>query len=86
MLVISIIRYIRNENRGWKFYKKGYDKIIYSEKINGLWKHIEIDAKIDFGTFVPCFRNSEDWKEYPDWAQNRRVIIDRIERKFRLKK
>ncbi|WP_299272910.1 hypothetical protein [uncultured Psychroserpens sp.] len=81
----NIIRYFRNEKRGWKFYKKNHKKIIYSEKIKGTWKHIEIDAEIDYGTFVPCFKNEENWTDYPDWAQNRNVIMDRIKEKFPLK-
>ena len=59
---------------------------IYAEKFKGIWKRIEINAKIDYGTFVPCFKDEDEWKDYPDWAQNRDLIIERVTKKFPPKK
>lgn len=53
LIMSMLLKYIRNERRCWKFYKKSYNKIIYSEKIKGNWQSIKIDAKIDYGTFLP---------------------------------
>lgn len=74
------------KKRGWKAYKKSRHLIIYTEKIDKAWKEIEISATIDVGTFVPCFRNEEGWVEYPDWARNRDRMIERVVKKFPLKK
>jgi hypothetical protein len=83
--VEKIIKYFSAQKRGWKFCKKSYNKIIYSEKISTRWQHIEIDARINIGTFEPIFKNEEDWKNYPNWAQNRDLIINCIIKKYPLK-
>lgn len=88
LIIVSIyetIRFFRNEKRGWKVYKKSRHIIIYAEKINGSWQRIDVDAKIDIGTFIPCFKDEKEWESYPEWAQNRNVIMDRIKEKFPLK-
>ncbi len=82
LIVERLIKYIRNEKRGWKFRKESYKKIIYKEKIDKVWKEIEIEARIDIGTFVPCFKSEEEWENYPNWAHHRDIIINRIEKKF----
>ncbi len=85
LLIYEVLKYFRNEKRGWKVYKKTRHLIIYAEKINGNWCQIDVEAEIDYGTFVPLFRDETQWTEYPIWAQNRDIIINRIVEKFPLK-
>lgn len=80
-----IKRYYKHNKQGWKVEKLSYKQIHYSEKFDGKWKYIEIDANITIGTFEPFFKNKEDWKAYPDWAQNRPIIMERVTKKFPLK-
>ncbi|AXG70921.1 hypothetical protein KORDIASMS9_03176 [Kordia sp. SMS9] len=74
-----------HNKQGWKVQKISYKQIDYSEKINEKWQTIKIDANITIGTFEPFFKSKEAWKSYPNWAQNRSLIIERVTKKFPLK-
>lgn len=90
IVVFMIISKISNKNRdnklGWKAYKKDTKTFIYSEKLNGKWDEILIDRAYELGSFYPDFKSKEDWKEYPNWAQNRDLIINRVLIRFLKKK
>ncbi|MFK7749718.1 MAG: hypothetical protein AB8B65_15075 [Kordia sp.] len=81
----KVKRYYIHNKQGWKVVKKNYKQIDYSEKINGKWQTIKIDANITIGTFEPFFKSNEEWKSYPKWAQNRPIIMERVTKKFPLK-
>lgn len=81
----KIKRYYKHNKQGWKVEKLSYKLIHYSEKFDGKWKYIEIDANITIGTFEPFFKSKKDWKAYPAWAQNRPIIMERVSKKYPLK-
>jgi hypothetical protein len=86
VLLGRVKRYYKHNSQGWKAQKISYKQIDYSEKIDGVWQTITIEATITIGTFEPIFKNKEDWKnDYPLWAQNRSKIIKRVTEKFPLK-
>ncbi|MEM6687363.1 MAG: hypothetical protein AAF617_16405 [Bacteroidota bacterium] len=80
-----IKRYYKYNAQGWKAEKISYKQINYSEKVDGQWKVIQIDANITIGTFEPFFKSKEEWKTYPDWAQDRKKIINRVVTVFPMK-
>ncbi|PQJ78450.1 hypothetical protein [Polaribacter porphyrae] len=84
--VEKLIKRVRDDKLGWKVQKFNRDKIIYSEKINNKWESIDIRAGFDIGTFVVHFENKTDWKEYPEWAQDRNLVIERVLLRFPKKK
>jgi hypothetical protein len=81
----NIMKYFRYEHRGWKLHKKGNNRIIYFQKVHQVWEQIEIEARINIGTFEPIFKNEIEWKNYPTWAQDRDAIISRIIEMYPLK-
>ncbi len=85
VIVVKAIKYHQNDKLGWKAVKKDHKLIVYSEKIIDEWHHIYIDAHFNIGTFEPLFKSENEWKSYPDWAQNRSRIIKRVSREFPLK-
>ncbi len=70
----------KQEKQDWKVSKKGRDGIIYSQKVDGEWRSIEVDGELLLGQInhVIYFKNEEEWAAYPKWAQNRTEIINRI--------
>jgi hypothetical protein len=80
-----IKNYYLHNKQGWKVEKMSHKRIHYSEKIDGKWKTINIDADITIGTFEPFFKSKKEWEAYPSWAQNRPLIIERVTKKFPLK-
>lgn len=81
----KIRKYFRDKELGWKVYKKNYKEIVYSEKIDGKWKSIIVDAQINIGTFEPNFKSESEWLSYPKWAQDRNQIIERVVKRYPLK-
>tara|TARA_R110002126_G_scaffold224174_1_gene369102 strand:- start:25582 stop:25911 length:330 start_codon:yes stop_codon:yes gene_type:complete len=76
----------RDKKAGWKVFKKESHIYIYSERINNKWEKIEIERVYEFGSFFPKFKNSDEWKTYPIWAQKRYLIIKRVLERFPYKK
>ncbi len=75
-----------NQNQGWRVGHRGRDMMFYEENHNGTWQRIDIDGEMLMGRahHVIYFRNTEDWKNYPEWASERRdEIIARIKSHFR---
>lgn len=70
--------------QGWKVSKRGRDAIVYSQKVDGEWKFIEVDGELLLGkvSHVIYFKTEDEWTSYPKWAQNRTEIINRIKMVF----
>ncbi|THD67427.1 hypothetical protein E7Z59_07125 [Robertkochia marina] len=70
----------KENKRGWRTKSSGRDNIIYQEKIENEWKGIEIQGEMLVGrkSKVLYFNSEKEWKRYPEWAQNRNQIIERI--------
>ena len=81
----TIITYFRDNDLGWKANKKNYKEITYSERIDGKWQHIKVDADITIGTFEPKFKSKSEWLSYPEWAQDREKIIERVQKRYPIK-
>jgi len=71
---------VKENKRGWRTKSLGRSTIFYQEKIDNEWKSIEIDGEMLVGKIskVLYFKNDEEWRDYPKWAQNRKEIIGRI--------
>jgi len=91
LIVISLlgINYLlikkpKENKRGWRTRPLGRDGISYQEKGKNGWNGIEIDGEMLFGKIskVLYFKTKKKWNEYPEWAQNRREIINRIKLDF----
>ncbi len=85
-MVERIRKRIRDKKIGWKAIKESHDVILYLEKIDNEWKQIEIHRAYANGTFFPDFKNENDWKDYPVWAQDRATITKRVLKRFPRKK
>ncbi|AXG70771.1 hypothetical protein KORDIASMS9_03017 [Kordia sp. SMS9] len=74
----------KDTKRGWRIRSLGRDAISYQEKIGNEWKGIKIDGEMLIGKIrkVLFFKTEEKWTEYPEWAQHREKIIDRIKLDF----
>lgn len=81
----KIGKYFRDKKLGWKAYKKSYKEITYSELIDGKWHSIIVDAHINVGTFEPNFKSEADWGSYPEWAQDRKKIMERVIKRYPMK-
>ncbi len=75
---------IKENKRGWRTRSLWRDLISYQERINNEWKKIEIDGEMLVGKIskVIYFKTEKEWTEYPEWAQNRMEIINRIKMEF----
>jgi hypothetical protein len=75
-------KFYRDRKLGWKVKHTSHDRFCYFEYINGKWEFIVIDRVYSAGSFYPKFKNECDWKDYPEWAQHRNQIIERISLRF----
>ena len=88
IIIILIIQWIARtaenhriaKNYGWRAYKKSYDTFIYGQRFGDRWKEIEIrrSYRYLYGDFYIDFKDSNGWKEYPIWAQDRDAIMERV--------
>mgnify|MGYP001804205274 CR=1 FL=1 len=71
---------IQENKRGWRVRALGRDRISYQERINNEWEKIEIEGELLIGKIskVIYFKTEKEWTSYPEWAQNRTEIIERI--------
>ncbi|WP_074407645.1 hypothetical protein [Aquimarina megaterium] len=83
-LLIGLVNKLWQERLGWNAYRSGRDGITYTQKVNGKWKRIEIDGEMLTGkiSHVIYLKPEKQWTEYPEWAQNRTKIINRIKLKY----
>ena len=89
--VAGVIEVVRNRKRaeverGWRVGHSGRDQMYYEERINRTWHRILIDGELLMGRahHVIYFYSEQKWREYPDWARERRgEIIARIKSDFR---
>lgn len=74
------IRKVKENRQGWRTRPRGRDAILYQQKIDNKWSGIEIDGEMLIGKIIKViyFRTQEEWKKYPEWAQNREEIIMRV--------
>lgn len=65
---------------GWRAYKKAHNTFIYGEKYQNSWREIEIHRayRFHYGGFYIDFKDRDSWKEYPNWAQDRDKIVERV--------
>ncbi|AXT62292.1 hypothetical protein D1816_18630 [Aquimarina sp. AD10] len=84
LLFIGWILKLWQERLGWNAYGSGRDGITYTQKVDGKWKRIEIDAELLLGKInrIIYFKTEKEWTAYPEWAQNRTEIIHRIKLKY----
>lgn len=84
LLLIGFIKKLWQERLGWNVYRSGRNGITYTQKVDGKWKRIEVDGEILLGkvSHVIYFKTKNEWTEYPQWAQNRMEIINRIKLKY----
>jgi uncharacterized alpha/beta hydrolase family protein len=83
IILFAINEQIKKRKEGkqsWKVSKRGRDGIVYSQKVDGEWKSIEVDGELLLGkiSHVIYFKTENEWTGYPKWAQNRTEIISRI--------
>lgn len=72
--------------RDWRVGHQGRDRMFYEELREGTWQRIDIDGEMLMGRahHVIYFAAPEQWKQYPEWARDRRnEIISRIKMEFR---
>jgi len=83
-LLIGLINKLWQERLGWNAYRSGRDGITYAQKVDGKWERIEIDGEMLTGkiSHVIYFKSEKQWTEYPNWAQNRMEIINRVKLKY----
>jgi hypothetical protein len=76
---------IKENKQGWRTRPKGRDTISYQQRFRGKWKSIEIDGELlSVGKKINViyFKSQEKWVEYPEWAQNRKRIIQRVKMNY----
>ncbi|MEM6718530.1 MAG: hypothetical protein AAF611_04355 [Bacteroidota bacterium] len=80
VLIAYIIRTVKENKRGWRAQPIGRDSILYQQKIKNEWKEIQIEGEMLVGDIhkIIYFKTEQDWAAYPEWAQNRTEIIQRI--------
>ncbi|MEM6687077.1 MAG: hypothetical protein AAF617_14950, partial [Bacteroidota bacterium] len=78
--VIYKFRCAKENKRGWRTRSLGRDDFSYQQKIDNEWKEITIEAELLVGKIsrVIYFKAVENWSDYPEWAQDRDEIIQRI--------
>ena len=70
----------------WRVGHVGRDGMYYEEEIGGRWQRIGIDGELLTGrahhaVYLP---SPDQWRQYPDWARDRREeIVTRIRSQFR---
>lgn len=67
---------------GWRVDKTAYDTYTYSERVQGKWQKITIHRAYYNGSFYPDFKSEQEWRSYPEWAQDRSEIIERVNRRL----
>lgn len=70
----------------WRVGHHGRDGVYYEERHFGVWRRIEIEGEMLTGRahHVLYFRSPARWREYPDWARERRdEIIARVKSALR---
>ena len=82
LTVARLLKNKRDAQRGWRVRRWGRDEIIYEELVHGAWRRIKISGEMQ-GTNKPSFlvycTPPDVWKDYPDWARDRRAeIFNRI--------
>jgi hypothetical protein len=82
IIVFTINKAVQNRIKakryGYKVFQKDYKTFVYSEKIKGIWEEIQITRAYEAGSFYVEFKNKKDWKDYPNWAQDRDKIVKRV--------
>jgi hypothetical protein len=76
----------RDGKRGWHVGHHGRDQMYYEEFVDGTSRRIPISGEMLVGRphHVIYFASSEEWREYPEWARDRRdEIIGRIKSELR---
>lgn len=75
----------RARERGWRVGHRGRDSMYYEERHDGEWRRIDISGEMLTGRahHVIYFASADEWRQYPEWARDRRdEIIARIKSDF----
>lgn len=85
VLAVVTVKVGLARRRRWRVGHTGRDNMYYEERVNGQWERLEVQGEMLTGRahHVIYFSSETVWRDYPDWARDRRdEIIGRIKRGF----